>query len=164
MKKLTFCAAAVTAVLTTPIHAAPGDVQLVGYVSPVCEVSGLSTQLVDLGLVTSTQSVSIPLAIQCNDIDGATVKLTSAEGGLESDDNEDYALKYTATFTPAGLAPLVLNTPGGPGPNDVSNSLSYPGSSTLATGVAATLDVATTETAAWAGGYSDTLTVNITSN
>ena len=164
MKKLTFCAAAVTAVLTTPIHAAPGDVQLVGYVSPVCEVSGLSTQLVDLGLVTSTQSVSIPLGIQCNDIDGATVKLTSAEGGLESDDNEDYALKYTATFTPAGLTPLVLNTPGGPGPNNVSEEMSYAGSANLATGVGATLDVVTTETAAWAGGYSDTLTVNITSN
>lgn len=164
MNKLTFCAAAVTAILVSPAHAAPGDVQLVGYVSPVCEVSGLSTQLVDLGLVTSTQSVSIPLGIQCNDIDGATVKLTSAEGGLESDDNEDFALTYTATFTPSGLTPLVLNAPGGPGLNDVSEEMSYPGSATLAVGVAATLDVATTETAPWAGGYSDTLTVNITSN
>ncbi|KHT40282.1 hypothetical protein [Vibrio sinaloensis] len=164
MNKLTFCAAAVTAILVSPVHAAPGDVQLVGYVSPVCEVSGLSTQLVDLGLVTSTQSVSIPLGIQCNDIDGATVKLTSAEGGLESDDNEDFALTYTATFTPSGLTPLVLNAPGGPGLNDVSEEMSYPGSATLAVGVAATLDVATTETAPWAGGYSDTLTVNITSN
>ncbi|EGA70544.1 hypothetical protein VISI1226_00725 [Vibrio sinaloensis DSM 21326] len=164
MKKLTFCAATVTAVLATPIHAAPGDVQLVGYVSPVCEVTGLATQLLDFGAVTSLQNVSINLGMKCNDVDGATVKLTSSEGGLESDDNEDFALTYTATFTPVGLDPLVLNAPGGPGLNDVSEEKSYGGSALLATGIGATLDVATTETASWAGGYSDTLTVNITSN
>ncbi|WP_159738511.1 hypothetical protein [Vibrio atypicus] len=164
MKKLTFCAAAITAVLASPVSAAPGDVQLVGYVSPVCEVSGLATQLLDFGSVDTFQSVSIGMSMKCNDVDGATVKLTSSEGGLESDDSEDYALTYDATFTPAGLPALVLNAPGGPGQNDVSVTQSYPGSATLATGIAATLDVVTTETAAWAGGYSDTLTVNITSN
>lgn len=164
MKKLTICAAAITALFGTQVNAAPGDVQLVGYVSPVCEVTGLATQLLDFGDVTDIQTVSLNLGMQCNDVDGATVSLTSSEGGLESDDNEDFALEYTATFAPTGLSPLVLNAPGGPGLNDVSVDVAYPGSSTLAGGVGATLTVATTETATWAGGYSDTLTVNITSN
>ena len=166
MKKLTLCAAAVTALVASTSHAAPGDVQLVGYVSPVCEVSGLNTQLLDFGSVTSAnQQVGINMDFQCNDIDGATVTLTSAEGGLESDDDEDFALTYTALFTPGSITPaLQLNAPGGPGQNDVSVSQSYGGSSSLATGVTASLLVTTTEAATWAGGYSDTLTVNVTSN
>lgn len=163
MKKLTFCAAAVTAVLATPIHAAPGDVQLTGYVAPVCEVSGLNTQILDFGSVVSTQTVSANLNIKCNDADGASVTLTSSEGGLESDDNEDFALKYTATFTPTGLGTLTLNAPGGPGQNDVKANKSYPGSTLLAGGVPAVLEVSTIDTSPWAGGYSDTLTVNIRS-
>ncbi|PFG58202.1 hypothetical protein ATG66_0743 [Vibrio sp. ES.051] len=165
MKKLTLCAAAVTAIFGTQVHAAPGDVQLVGFVSPVCEVTGLSTQLIDFGNVSQIQNISVGgLSMKCNDVDGATVTLTSAEGGLESDDNEDFALKYDATFNPSGLPSFTLNAPGGPGLNDVSVSNAYGGSGSLATGVAATIDIATTETSPWAGGYSDTLTVNITSN
>ncbi|WP_218958928.1 hypothetical protein [Salinimonas marina] len=61
MKKLTMCAAAVTVVLSTQANASPGDVQLVGFVSPVCEVTGLFTQLLDFGsVVSSGQSVSTP--------------------------------------------------------------------------------------------------------
>ncbi|ENC6710298.1 hypothetical protein ABKY54_004914 [Vibrio harveyi] len=164
MKKLTICAAAVTAIFGSQVHAGPGDVQLVGYVSPVCEVSGLATQLLDFGDVTQEQTVSIDLDMKCNDVDGATVSLTSSEGGLESDDDEDFALTYTATFAPTGLPSFDLNAPGGPGLNDVSSELSYPGSLGLASGVDATLTVQTTEVATWAGGYSDTLTVNVTSN
>ncbi|EPH5595658.1 hypothetical protein J4H39_23040 [Vibrio alginolyticus] len=166
MKKLTLCAAAVTAIFGANAYAAPGDVQLVGYVSPVCEVTGLATQLIDFGNVSTIQSVSVGgLELKCNDADGATVTMTSAEGGLESDDNEDFALKYDATFNPAGgLASFTLNAPGGPGLNDVSASQSYGGSGNLATGVGASIDIVTTETSPWAGGYSDTLTVNITSN
>ncbi|MEZ8137454.1 hypothetical protein ACED34_18275, partial [Vibrio splendidus] len=125
----------------------------------------LSTQLMDFGNVSQIQNLSVSgLNMKCNDVDGATVTLTSAEGGLESDDSEDYALTYDATFNPSGLAPFTLNAPGGPGLNDVSVSNSYGGSGALATGVAASIDIVTTETSPWAGGYSDTLTVNITSN
>ncbi|WP_018982194.1 hypothetical protein [Salinimonas chungwhensis] len=165
MRKLTLCAAAVTALVASASHAGPGDVQLVGYVSPVCEVSGLNTQLLDFGDVTSShQSVNIGMHFKCNDVDGATVTLISAEGGLESDDDEDFALTYDAVFTPTGLTPLTLNAPGGPGQNDVPASQIYGGSSALASGVGASLVVTTTEAATWAGGYSDTLTVNVTSN
>jgi len=102
---------------------------------------------------------------KCNDIDGATVTLTSSEGGLESDDNEDFALKYEALFSSNDLSPdLQLKAPGGPGQNDVSVSESYGGSTDLASGITASLSVTTTEAAKWAGGYSDTLTVNVTSN
>lgn len=164
MKKLTICAAAITAIFGSQAHAGPGDVQLVGYVSPVCAVEGLNSQLLDFGDVTQNKTVSIDMTMKCNDVDGATVSLTSSEGGLESDDDEDFALTYDATFAPTGLQPLVLNAPGGPGANDVSVEKSYPGSSGLASGIGATLTVNTTETATWAGGYSDTLTVNVTSN
>ncbi|UPR37236.1 hypothetical protein ITG09_18560 [Vibrio cyclitrophicus] len=165
MKKLTLYAATVTAIFGAQAQAAPGDVQLVGFVSPVCEVTGLSTQLMDFGNVSQIQNLSVSgLNMKCNDVDGATVTLTSAEGGLESDDSEDYALTYDATFNPSGLTPFTLNAPGGPGLNDVSVSNSYAGSGALATGVTASIDIVTTETSPWAGGYSDTLTVNITSN
>lgn len=166
MKKLTMCAAAVTVILSSQANASPGDVQLVGFVSPVCEVTGLFTQALDFGsVVSSGQSVSTSIDLQCNDADGATVTMTSAEGGLESDDLEDFALTYTATFTPSGGLPsFSLFAPGGPGLNNVSESLSYGGSSALASGVSGTLSVMTTEGSPWAGGYSDTLTVNITSN
>ena len=166
MKKLTLTAAAIAAVFGAQAQAAPGDVQLVGFVSPICEVTGLSTQLIDFGDVSQIQNISVSgLNMKCNDVDGATVSLTSAEGGLESDDNEDFALKYDATFTPAGgLGAFTLNAPGGPGQNNVTIAQNYGGSSSLASGVGASIEIATTETSPWAGGYSDTLTVNITSN
>lgn len=166
MKKLTLYVATITAIFGAQVQAAPGDVQLVGYVSPVCEVTGLSTQLTDIGDVsTSNQTISISgLFMKCNDADGATVTLTSAEGGLESDDKEDFALTYNATFKPTGLADFTLNAPGGPGQNNVSVSNPYAGSGTLATGVDASIDIVTTQASPWAGGYSDTLTINITSN
>lgn len=166
MKKLTLSAAAVAAIFGAQVQAAPGDVHLVGSVAPICEVTGLSTQLVDFGNVSQLQNISLSgLSMKCNDVDGATVTMTSSEGGLESDDKEDFALKYNATFTPdGGLPPFTLNAPGGPGLNDVSATQSYGGSIALATGVGASIDIATTQTSPWAGGYSDTLTVNITSN
>ncbi|MBM6549905.1 hypothetical protein [Marinomonas ostreistagni] len=166
MKKLTLSAAVVAAMFGTQAYAAPGDVQLTGYVSPVCEVTGLSTQLFDFGDVSTMQNLTVSgLNMKCNDADGATVTLTSSEGGLESDDNEDFALTYDATFTPGGGLPaFTLSAPGGPGQNDVSATQAYSGSELLAAGVSASIDVATTEVSPWAGGYSDTLTVNITSN
>ena len=165
MRKLTLCAAAVTAFVASASHAAPGNVQLLGFVAPVCEVSGLNSQALDFGDVTSDhKQVNINMHMKCNDVDGATVTLISAEGGLESDDDEDFALTYDAVFTPTGLTPLTLNAPGGPGQNDVPASQTYGGSPNLATGIGASLVVTTTEAATWAGGYSDTLTVNITSN
>ncbi|MDN3697136.1 MULTISPECIES: hypothetical protein [Vibrio] len=162
MKKLTICAVAVSGLFAAQANA--GDVQLVGFVAPVCEVSGLYTQLLDFGQVSSIQSVSTDLSIQCNDADGATVTLTSAEGGLESDDKEDYAIGYTATLSPDSHADLVLTTLGGPGANDVSASMSYSGSLALAGGVPTSLSVTTNETMGWSGGYSDTLTVQVTAN
>lgn len=165
MKKLSLCPAAVTAIFASQANAGPGDVQLVGFVSPTCEVQGLATQLLDFGNVTNPgQNVSIGMFFLCNDVDGATVTLTSAEGGLESDDAEDVALAYDATFNPAGLGSFTMNAPGGFATNNFSQSNSYPGSSLLAGGVPATLSVTTVGSSIWAGGYSDTLTVNVTSN
>ncbi len=167
MKKLTLYAATVTALFGAQVQAAPGDVKLIGSVAPICELTGISTQHMDFGDVSTQQTVTIDqLQMKCNDIDGATVTLTSAEGGLESDDNEDYALKYDATFTPDDLAytAFTLSTQGGPGDNDVSAMKSYGGSAELAGGFGATLEIVTQENSLWSGGYSDTITINITSN
>ena len=163
MKKLTLCAIAVSGLFAAQANA--GDVQLAGYVPAVCEVTGLNTQLLDFGSVaTANQTVTYGLNIQCNDGDGATITMTSAEGGLESDDVEDYAIAYDAVLSPAGLTDLTLNAPGGIGTNGTSNSASYGGSGLLATGISATLDIETQGAAPWSGGYSDTLTVQISAN
>ncbi len=167
MKKLTLYAATVTALFGAQVQAAPGDVKLVGSVSPICELTGISTQHMDFGDVSTQQTVTIDqLQMKCNDVDGATVTLTSAEGGLESDDNEDYALKYDAIFKPdhPDYTSFTLNAPGGPGENDVSASKIYGGSRDLAVGIRASLEINTTQSSPWAGGYSDTITINITSN
>jgi len=166
MKKLTMCAAAVTVVLSCQANADPGNVQLVGFVSPVCEIYGLGSQLLDFeSVVTQGKTVSTKIGMKCNDVDGATVEMVSSEGGLESDDDEDFALTYDATFAPGGGLPsFTLNAPGGPGQNDVSADYSYSGSNLLASGILGVLKVKTTEGSPWAGGYSDTLTVNISSN
>lgn len=162
MKKLTMCAVAVSALFGTQVNA--GSLHLTGFIEPVCEITDLASQALNFGAVTSVQTAQDDITVKCNDSDGATITLTSVEGGLESDDNEDYAIPYQAVLTPSvsGLAPITLNAPGGPGLNNVSVSESYSGSTSLATGVSATLSITTQGTALWAGGYSDTLTVQIT--
>lgn len=164
MKKLTMCAAAVAVLCASQANAGPDDVQLVGFVAPVCEVTGLNTQLMDFGLVNvSGKTVSTTFNMKCNDVNGAKVTMTSAEGGLESDDAEDVSLAYDASFTPSGLGTLLLDAPGGFGTNDYSKVKTYAGSSALASGITGTLKVVTKGSSPWAGGYSDTLTVNVTS-
>ena len=165
MKKLTMCAVAATVVLSCQANAAPGNVQLVGAVLPVCEVTGMNSQLLDFGLVdVAHKTVSANIKMKCNDSDGATVTLTSAEGGLESDDKEDHALAYDAKFSVGSLPVLILDAPGGIGTNNYAKSETYSGSTALAGGINGHLTVETQDSSPWAGGYSDTLTLDITSN
>ena len=163
-KSHTLLLAALAAVISSPSWSS--DTQLIGTVESVCEATVNSSLLMDFGIDPQAgDSVSQNLSIQCNDGDGATVELRSAEGGLESDDNEDMSVEYTADLVAAPIAlNLSLTTSPGPGLNDESVAQTIAGGVALASGTAATLDVTLSATPVFSGGYSDTLSVEITAN
>ena len=139
--------------------------QMSGFVQPVCEVVGLDTALAFASMTAGQEVNDDDINIACNDGDGATLVLRSSEGGMESDDNEDLSIEYTAELTSAGIPelPLSLTTSPGAGVNDEFVSVDVLGSPALAIGgVTAALKVTLNDTAAFAGGYSDTISVEIT--
>ncbi|MEZ9536812.1 hypothetical protein AB4160_01250 [Shewanella sp. 10N.286.51.B8] len=160
MRKITLIAASLTALFASTANA--GDVQLVGFVPAVCEVTGLNTQLNDFGNLQGANTASdIDFNVECNDVDGANIEMISAEGGLESDDAEDQSMPYTATLAIVGYSSdLVLNAPGGMGTNGANINQDYSAGGLLG-GASATLSFSTPGGASWSGGYSDTLTVQI---
>jgi len=142
------------------------DTQLIGTVEAVCEAEVNGTLLMDFGIDPQAgDSESQGVEVRCNDGDGATVELRSAEGGLESDDNEDFSVEYTATLVEAATGiNLSLTTSPGVGLNDEFVDQNIGGSAALAGGVVAALEVTLNDTPVWSGGYSDTLSVEITAN
>jgi len=164
MKNLTKIALVSASLFAGVSHAS--DTQLIGTVEAVCEAEVNGTLLMDFGLDPQAgDTASQNVAVRCNDGDGATVELRSAEGGLESDDNEDFSVEYTATLVEASTGiNLSLTTSPGIGLNDEFVDQAIGGSAALAGGVAAALDVTLNDTPVWAGGYSDTLSVEITAN
>ncbi len=161
MKKLTLLAASLTTLFAGAASA--GDVHLTGDIAPVCEVTGFSSGNIDRQFATLTDGEVVTvsgISLNCNDVDGATVKLVSTEGGLESDDDEDFALTYDAVLDVGGDT-LTLNAPGGPGQNDVAVEKNYDGD-VLVLNPSASLTVTLTEDGTYAGGWSDTLQLSIT--
>lgn len=152
--------------LAVAAAAQASDTQLIGTVEAICEAKVNASLLMDFGIdpqAGDTQSQDVE--IRCNDGDGATVALRSAEGGLESDDNEDFNVDYEAVLTEAASGiNLTLTTSPGVGPNDQEVTQNIGGSIALASGQTASLDVELLGTPFWAGGYSDTLSVEITAN
>ena len=165
MRKLFLAGVASFALSLSATSAMSADTQLSGFVTPVCEVE-VAELLLDWGVdPVSGDIVVSDVDVQCNDIDGATVQLRSAEGGLESDDFEDFNVNYTATLVEAATGiNLTLATVGGAGPNDQTAEQVVPGSADLRDGQIAELTVELNGTPTWAGGYSDTLSVEITAN
>jgi hypothetical protein len=163
MKKLIFYTVAVSSVFTFRANAV--DVQTSGFTPSTCEVTGFSSQLLNFRNVDAVgKEVTLSdVKLRCNDIDGATVTLRSAEGGLESDEDEDFSIAYDATLS-TPLGEITLNAPGGYGPNEESVSKTYEGSIALAGGVYGHLSMKTKQGEQWSGGYSDTLTVQIVAN
>lgn len=174
MKMISTSLVAVALFAPVAFAAGPSSTQVNGFVSGVCEINGLSplsfSTLVS-GATTPTQN----LTLKCNDADGAEVTLTSTEGGLESDDvqgildvgSDGGEVDYVATLASGALnTSVVLDTRSGNFgeifDNDKSKTETANGSSSLAAGVPATLDVELKEDALWAGGYSDTLQVSVT--
>lgn len=139
--------------------------QMSGFVQPVCEVTGLDTALAFASMTAGQEVNDDDINISCNDGDGATLVLRSSEGGMESDDNEDLSIEYTAVLESPAIPelPLSLTTTTGVGLNDEFASVEVAGSPALAIGgVAAALTVTLNDTAAFAGGYSDTISVEVT--
>lgn len=160
MKKLITAAApaailAATLAASTPASAGNAIVQ--GFVSPICEVNIFDEDLYLADNMSAGDSIGTGLEFNCNDTDGATVSMTSSEGGLESDDQEDLEVEYVATLT-AGTLTLVLDTGPFQGNNDETVDGHLDASSTPTAG---SLNVVLSDTAPWAGGYSDTLSIDI---
>ena len=159
--------AAVAAVLAAPAFAQTGGTQLTGQVQAVCAVLD---PLADMRFSTmrNPSSVSDNFTIRCNDADGATMKLQSSEGGLENDDNEDQVVHYVAVINGTAFNGLTLDTQAianvPNGQNDIFVTDTKPGSTSLASGQTGSLDVSHGGGAIWAGGYSDTLTLQLTAN
>lgn len=157
-------AASALALVSMPASAQVGGGQMNGVVQPVCQVDDLFASI-SFPSMTVGATISDSLRLRCNDADGAEVTLTSSEGGMESDDFEDFEIEYKATLTSAALTgPIVLDLPFVQGDNDASVTGTAPGSLALASGVAGTLEVELKESAVWAGGYSDTITVQLTAS
>ncbi|MGB1236727.1 MAG: hypothetical protein ACPG4U_00875 [Pseudomonadales bacterium] len=163
MNKLLIAIASTTLLATGSVFA--GEAHMGGTITEVCKVEGLDTSLTFPSMSVGSTVVDNDVTLTCNDGDGAEITLTSSEGGMESDDVEDYNVNYEATLTHGLGAPLVLvadGIAGNAGINDTSNSQQLNGSTALASGQLATLSVELTEQAVWAGGYSDTLSLDIT--
>jgi len=163
MNKLLLAIASTTLLASGSVFA--GEAHMGGTITEVCKVEGLDTSLTFPSMAVGTTVTDNDITLTCNDGDGATIKLTSSEGGMESDDVEDYNVNYEATLS-HGLGPDLFLAADGIlgnfGINDTSASQVLGGSLALASGNAATLTVEITELAVWAGGYSDTLSLDIT--
>ena len=163
INKALILAALPAVAIAAPAHAQTGGGQITGVVPAVCEVDDLFASI-SFPSMAAGQEINDGVTLRCNDADGAEVTLISSEGGLESDDNEDLEVEYTATLTGGTLAaPLVLDTTGAFN-NDVSASATVAGSEALAIGVSGNLNVTLNESAVWAGGYSDTITIQLTAS
>ena len=138
------------------------DVHIIGDVNPFCELSiepGFDEEM-DFETPIAGDSLDLGWVYRCNDFDGATVRMTSTEGGLESDDNEDLEIEYVATLSLGGFS-LALDTGVSTNVNDVEVEGDISGSNAPLVG---NLNVTLSDTAPFAGGYSDTLQVDIEAN
>ncbi len=164
MKKLITTTASLAAILAASVAfsvpANAGNAIVQGFVSPVCEVAIFDEDLYLASNMGAGATIGTGLEFNCNDTDGATIDMASSEGGLESDDQEDLEVEYVATLT-AGALTMVLDTGPLQGNNDVSVSGQLPASGSPTGG---TLEIVLTDSAPWAGGYSDTISIDITAN
>jgi hypothetical protein len=165
MKKLILATAPV-ALLMSAVPAHADSTQVIGTVVEVCEVNIAGAGLVDFfNDMSAGDSRTANVSMQCNDADGATVTVTSTEGGLESDDQEDLEIDYTAEMNLSdgtNAFSLVIDTDSGvSNQNDQSESGALPASGDVYSG---TLEFTLNESAPWAGGYSDTFQIDISAN
>lgn len=157
MKNLTKLSLAVTAASLLMASAAQAnDVQLLGQVHPVCEISGLPTEI-DFGYnpVNGTSDHS-DIWVQCNEKAGATIEITSLNGGLALEGEDDHVVSYWAGIEIPSESFRIL----GGGAETAAEYID--GSKMLAMGTEGGFWVRVDQDAKFAGNYSDVLTVSIT--
>ncbi|MDN2481836.1 hypothetical protein [Vibrio agarivorans] len=170
MKKLAL-AAAVSVLMAGQVYADPDfsgepiDFELEAEVESTCYVSFFSSTLLNDTMNFGTPSVDDSLdgdiTFKCNDPDGATLTMTSAQGGLTNIDLLTEKVKYEAKLT-VGTASSTLVTAEG---ENESATLNVPASATLAgAGQSGNVLVTLKESATYAGEYLDTLTIQIAAN
>ncbi|MDI4667598.1 hypothetical protein MKZ42_07825 [Pseudoalteromonas shioyasakiensis] len=137
------------------------NINISGSVASVCEVSNLDTSTY-FPSIAKDQTTTLDFELQCNDSDGATLKLTTSEGHLQNADDEDDGVGYTAALT---AAPFAFTLIADDGDNDESAEQSQPGSAALAVGgIPGTIVLTITEDPIFSGTYSDTLMLTVTAN
>lgn len=168
MKKL-LSTVAVASLLAVPAFA-QGSGQITGFVQPICEVQDLFGQQA-FDKLEIDETVEDNFTILCNDEDGPTLQLTSAGGGLRADDDIGFdgtsIIRYTAAVSVPDVPAfdLSLTTNGTPNAS-VSGTSSDAAAALLAApgGVEGTVLVTLREDAIWAGGYSDTIQLDVIAN
>lgn len=169
MKKLLIAGAA-TAALVSPAFA-QGSGQITGIVQPTCEVQDLFAQQA-FDSLSIGEVVDDGFTILCNDEDGATLRLTSVAGGLRADDDvsatagENTLLQYTAVVSVTGVPAfdgLSLITDGSAN-QSVQASSDDSTAAVLASGTSGEVLITLNEDAIWAGGYSDTIQLDVIAN
>lgn len=135
------------------------NVDIGGAVPSVCAINGLGPVL--FPALANGNTSNQGFNVQCNDVDGATITMTTAEGHLQNADHEDQGVGYHATLS-IGSDSVTLEADDGI--NDQSESGNFPASTALAGGTTGDLDIEIVQTPTWAGTYADTLQIAITAN
>ena len=158
MKNLTKLSLALTAssLLLSATAQASNDVALAGQVHPVCEITGLPSEI-DFGYnpVNGT-SDHTQIGVQCNSKSGAAISISSLYGGLLLEGSDDHTVSYWAGIEIESEGFGIL----GGGADTVTAPIA--GSKMLAMGTEGSFWVRVDQDAKFAGNYSDVLTVSIT--
>ena len=155
MRKSIIAAVAGSALLISGSALADG-VAIGGSVALVCEITNLDTNQ-DFGSMAAGASISDPFELQCNDADGATLELGSAEGGMRSDDNTSTTIDYVADISKGGTSILSHTASGGTLDQSSTTTINF-----TPMAEAHMLTATLLSSADEAGGYSDTIFVNLT--
>ncbi len=159
MKKLVLAALAATAFATPAFAQGNSDTTTIGAdINAVCALDAPASQFVSLSGATNLSS---DLYIICNDADGFSFSMTSANGYELEDAGGDSPTKYPYTLSSSLF--------GGPSNADIVNApvpSNFPSAGAWVNGLSipVTVNVGTPDGPAFAGQYRDTLTFTISAN
>jgi hypothetical protein len=165
MKKLiSIAGVAVVALSSSAFAQNVGSGQIRGVVQPVCGVTDMFASLAFPNM-NANAVVEDNFRLKCNDGDGATLRVISTEGHLESDDlgragGIKHRVQVVGTTIPE-FDSIVLEANG---VNDQAAEGSSTDAAKLADGVSGKVRVTLLESGRWAGGYSDTIQLQLSAN